>query len=67
MKASIKPHQGSRALVAGVGQLTGQVIALDLVERGARVIASELKPSQGIERKIAAATDARQTGYDLGK
>jgi 3-oxoacyl-[acyl-carrier protein] reductase len=43
MKASSRTHEGRVALVIGAAQGIGQAIALALAERGARVIATDLK------------------------
>ena len=43
MKASTRTHEGRLALVTGAARGIGQAIALALAERGAQVIATDLK------------------------
>jgi 3-oxoacyl-[acyl-carrier protein] reductase len=43
MKAKIRTHEGRVALITGAAQGIGQAIAIALAERGARVIATDLK------------------------
>ena len=52
MKPSIRTHDGHVALVTGAGQGIGQAITLALADRGAQVIATDLKPPHETARKI---------------
>jgi NAD(P)-dependent dehydrogenase (short-subunit alcohol dehydrogenase family) len=62
MKTQIRRHERRLALVTGVGQGIGQTIALALTERGAQVIATDLKPPYETAEKIGAMATPLQLG-----
>ena len=59
-KTSAKTHAWRVAFVTGAGQGIDQAIALDLAERGAQVIATDLTPPDETARKIGPAAYALQ-------
>jgi 3-oxoacyl-[acyl-carrier protein] reductase len=59
-ETSIKTRARRVALVTGAGQGIGQEIAVALAQRGARVIATDLKPPQETPKKIGPAATPLQ-------
>jgi len=60
MKTKIRTHEGRIAMVTGAGQGIGQAIAVALAERGATVIATDLKSPKETVNKIGSNAHAFQ-------
>jgi 3-oxoacyl-[acyl-carrier protein] reductase len=61
MKTPIRTHEGRIALVTGAAQDIGQAIALALAQRGAQVIAMNLKLPSETANKIGKILNIFQT------
>src|SRR5712691_11254036 len=65
MKTKLTTHEGRVALVTGAAQGIRQAIALALAERGATVIATDLKPPKETADKIGPSAHALQLDVTL--